>query len=107
MSNLIHEITTFAHDDTNDWIHDDANDWILFQQCCESATPNHTADQLKREPEQVLVNEDDHQVDKYEDDHQVNNYEDDHQFDNYEDNISYCYLHDDNGDDQVQLWGVT
>ena len=59
MSNLIHEITTFAHDDVNDW--------ILFQQCCESATPNHTADQLKREPEQVLVNEDDHQFDNYED----------------------------------------
>ena len=81
MSCLIHEITTFAHDD--------ANDWILFQQCCESATPNHTADQLKREPEQVLLNEDDHQ------------------FDNYEDDISYCYIHYDNGDDQVQLWCVT
>ena len=79
MSCLIHEITTFAHDD--------ANDWILFQQCCEPATPDdHTADQLKREPEQVLFfNEDDHQVD------------------NYEDDDNDCYIYDDDANTIIKL----
>ena len=39
------------------------SDEILLQQCCESATPgNHPADQLKREPQQVFLNEDDHHM---------------------------------------------